>query len=75
MQDRAGLGLRADNAHIICRTVITVDLKKPRHAGPPAAGSRLAPPEEDLGHPGAKSVAYLAKRNDRPSVGLPTQEQ
>ena len=48
-QDRAGLGLRADNAHIICRMVITVDLKKPRHAGPPAAGSRLAPPEEDLG--------------------------
>ena len=46
LQDRAGLGLRADNAHIICRMVITVDLKKnPAMRGHPLRGLDLRPPK------------------------------
>jgi len=48
--------------------------KKPRLRGHPLRGFDLRP-RRGFGHPGAKSVAYLGKRNDRPSVGLPTQEQ
>jgi len=64
LQDRAGLGLRADNAHIICRMVITVDLKKTPPCGATRCGVSTCAPRRGFGHPGAKSVAYLAKRND-----------
>lgn len=49
LQDRAGLGLRADNAHIICRRVITVDLKKTPPCGATRCGVSTCAPEEDLG--------------------------
>jgi hypothetical protein len=64
LQDRAGLGLRADNARIICRMVITVDLKKTPPCGATRCGVSTCAPRRGFGHPGAKSVAYLAKRND-----------
>jgi hypothetical protein len=51
LQDRAGLGLRADNAHIICRMVITVDLadKKNPACGATRCGVSTCAPDEDLG--------------------------